>query len=57
VFERLVYGVPVTEDLRQLICTHIAIAAALNIDRIVNWLNEVPRAKTRVSRFAALAES
>jgi transposase len=36
---------------------NIAVAAALNIDRIVNWLNEVPRAKTRVSRFAALAES
>ncbi len=35
---------------------NIASAAALNIDRIVNWLNEVPRAKTRVSRFAALAE-
>jgi transposase len=36
---------------------NIAVAAALNIDRIVNWLNKVPRAKTRVSRFAALAES
>jgi transposase len=36
---------------------NIAIAAALNIDRIVNWLNEVPRAKTRISRFAVLAES
>lgn len=36
---------------------NIAIAAALNIDRIVNWLNGVPRAKTRVSRFAALAET
>jgi transposase len=36
---------------------NIAVAAALNIDRIVNWLNEVPRAKTRASRFAALAES
>jgi transposase len=34
---------------------NIASAAALNIERIVNWLNEVPRAKTRVSRFAALA--
>jgi transposase len=36
---------------------NIAVAAALNIERIVNWLNEVPRAKTCVSRFAALAES
>jgi transposase len=36
---------------------NIAIAAALNIERIINWLNEVPRAKTRVSRFAALAKS
>jgi transposase len=36
---------------------NIALAAALNIERIVNWLNQVPRAKTRVSRFAALAES
>jgi hypothetical protein len=34
---------------------HVAIAAALNIDRIVAWLNERPRAKTRTSRFAALA--
>jgi transposase len=45
---------------RGLAKTHlqnIAVAAALNIDRLVNWLNEVPRAKTRVSRFAALAET
>jgi transposase len=45
---------------RGLTKTHlqnIAVAAALNIDRIVNWLNAVPRAKTRVSRFAALAET
>jgi transposase len=44
---------------RGLAKTHLqnmAIAAAMNIDRLVNWLNEVPRAKTRVSRFAALAE-
>jgi transposase len=34
---------------------HVAIAAAINIDRIVAWLNERPRAKTRTSRFAALA--
>jgi len=34
---------------------HVAIAAAINADRIVAWLDERPRATTRVSRFAALA--
>jgi transposase len=34
---------------------HVATAAAMNVDRIVAWLNERPRAKTRTSRFAALA--
>jgi transposase len=34
---------------------HIAIAAAINLDRIVSWLEEIPRALTRTSRFAALA--
>jgi transposase len=34
---------------------HVATAAALNIDRLVAWLDERPRAKTRTSRFAALA--
>jgi transposase len=34
---------------------HIATAAAINIDRIVAWLDERPRAMTRLSRFAALA--
>ena len=34
---------------------HVATAAAINIDRIVAWLEEQPRAKTRTSRFAALA--
>jgi transposase len=34
---------------------HVAIAAAINVDRIVAWLDEHPRATTRVSRFAALA--
>jgi transposase len=33
---------------------HIATAAAINIDRIVAWLDERPRAQTRTSRFAAL---
>jgi transposase len=34
---------------------HVATAAAINVDRIVAWLDERPRAKTRTSRFAALA--
>jgi transposase len=34
---------------------HVATAAALNVDRLVAWFNERPRAKTRTSRFAALA--
>ena len=34
---------------------HVATAAAMNIDRIVAWLDERPRAQTRISRFAALA--
>jgi transposase len=34
---------------------HVAIAAAINIDRMVAWLDERPPAMTRISRFAALA--
>jgi hypothetical protein len=34
---------------------HVAIAAAINSDRLVAWLDECPRAMTRTSRFAALA--
>ena len=34
---------------------HVATAAAINIDRMVAWLDERPRAMTRISRFAALA--
>jgi transposase len=34
---------------------HVATAVALNVDRIVAWLDERPRGKTRTSRFAALA--
>ena len=30
-------------------------AAAMNVSRIVNWLDDKPRVKTRVTRFAALA--
>jgi transposase len=32
-------------------------AVAMNVSRIVNWLNGTPRAKTRVTRFAALAQA
>lgn len=42
---------------RGLTKTHLqnmAIGAAVNIDRIVNWLDGVPLAKTRTSRFKAL---
>jgi transposase len=38
--------------------THLqqeATAAAMNMDRLVAWFDERPRAKTRTSRFAALA--
>lgn len=34
---------------------NIACATATNILRLINWLNDVPFAKTRTSRFAALA--
>ncbi len=34
---------------------HVVTAAALNLDRLVAWLQDLPRATTRTSRFAALA--
>ena len=34
---------------------HIATAAAINLDRLVAWLDNVPRASARTSHFAALA--
>ncbi len=34
---------------------HVAIAAAINVDRLVAWFDGRPRAPTRTSRFAALA--
>ena len=37
----------------QQVCT----AAAMNVSRIVNWLDGRPQAKTRVTRFAALAQA
>jgi transposase len=34
---------------------HVAIAAAINVDRLVAWFDGRPRAQTRPSRFAVLA--
>ena len=34
---------------------HVAIAAAINLDRIAAWFGGRPIAPTRTSRFAALA--
>jgi IS5 family transposase len=34
---------------------HVATATAINLDRLAAWFRAVPRAATRVSRFAALA--
>jgi transposase len=33
----------------------VCMAAAMNISRIVHWLAGLPRAATRITRFAALA--
>jgi transposase len=35
----------------------VCIATALNVSRIAHWLAEAPRAKTRVTRFAALSQA
>lgn len=32
----------------------VCIAVAMNVSRMVHWLDERPRASTRVTRFAAL---
>src|ERR671928_173907 len=34
----------------------VCAAVAINVSRVVRWLDGVPRAKTRVTRFAALAQ-
>ena len=34
---------------------HVMTAVAMNVGRIVAWFDHIPRAKTRTSRFAALA--
>lgn len=41
--------------LRKTSLQHLAIAAAINIQRVSNWLADIPIATTRVSRFARLA--
>jgi hypothetical protein len=33
---------------------HLVDAAYIDAERLVAWLNERPRAKTRISRFGAL---
>ncbi len=33
---------------------HVCTAVAMNVSRVINWLEGQPRAKTRVTRFAAL---
>jgi transposase len=43
------------QGLQKTHLQHIAITAAINVERIVAWLEERPRATTRTSRFAALA--
>ena len=36
---------------------HVATAAAINIDRLFNWFNDLPRGQTSISHFAALGLS
>ena len=36
---------------------HVITAAAMNLSRFAAWLAEAPRAKTRGSRFARLAQA
>ncbi len=36
---------------------NVAVGAALNIDRLFNWFQDVPLAKTRISHFSALKSS
>ncbi len=35
----------------------VCAAVAMNVSRVVHWLDGRPRAKTRVTRFAALAKA
>ncbi len=42
--------------LKKTYLQHLATAAAINIGRVADWLNDVPTAATRRSRFAAIAQ-
>lgn len=42
-------------SLRKLRLQHVATAVAISLQRLDDWWTETPRAKTRISRFAALA--
>ena len=35
----------------------VCIAVGMNVSRVVHWLDGLPRAKARVARFAALAQT
>ena len=35
----------------------VCIAVGMNVSRVVHWLDGLPRARTRVTRFAALAQA
>lgn len=41
--------------MRKVQLQHVVTAAAMNIQRVLDWLNDVPPVQTRRSRFAALA--
>jgi transposase len=41
--------------LKKTHCQHVMTAVAMNVGRIVAGFDHIPRAKTRTSRFAALA--
>ncbi|MCC5669485.1 transposase [Nostoc sp. CHAB 5784] len=36
---------------------HILTAATINLSRVFTWLEEIPKAKTRSSHFAKLADA
>ena len=35
----------------------VCIAVGMNVSRVVHWLDGLPRARTRVTRFTALAQA
>jgi len=42
-------------DIAKTHLQNLASATATNILRLIHWLNDIPFAKTRISRFAVLA--